>query len=66
MRVTRVPPFWCPRRGRALPTDLLRRLPWSWTLVTRTRRSCIEVTAVQVWADAGGRITDVNILMGSP
>lgn len=66
MRETRVPPSFCLQRGQALPTDLLRRLPWSWTLVTRSPRACLEEAAVQVWAVAGGRITDVNILLGSP
>ena len=66
MRETRVPPYSCPQRGQALPADLLRRLPWSGTLVTRTPRACLEVAAVQVWAETSGRITDVNILLGSP
>ncbi len=66
MRETSVPPYFCPQRGQALPADLLRRLPWSWTLVTRSPRACSEVAAVQVWAEAGGRITDVNILLGTP
>lgn len=70
MRATRVPPYSCLGRGPVLPADLVRRLPWSWTLVTREGRSrvlsCMEVAAVQVWASSDGRITDVNILMGSP
>jgi hypothetical protein len=70
MRGTRVPPYFCLGRGPILPADLLRRLPWSWTLVTREGRSrvlsCMDIAAVQVWADGRGRITDVNILMGSP
>lgn len=70
MRGTRVPPYFCLGRGPILPADLLRRLPWSWTLVTREGRSrvlsCMEIAAVQVWADGEGRITDVNLLMGSP
>lgn len=52
--------------ARTPPADLLRRLPWSWTLVTRTPRACLGVAAVQVWAESGGRITDVNVLLGSP
>ncbi|WP_165356911.1 PASTA domain-containing protein [Nocardioides zhouii] len=66
MRETGVPHYFCPQRGQALPADLLRRLPWSSTLVTRSPRACLEVVAVQVWAGAGGRITDVNILLGTP
>lgn len=66
MRETRVPPYSCLQRGQALPADLLRRLPWSSSLVTQDARACLEEAAVQVWAQAGGRITDVNVLMGSP
>jgi hypothetical protein len=64
----RVPPFWCVGRGRAPSPELLRRLPWSWTLVTRSAEvtACMDVVAVQVWVDGGRRITDVNLLMGSP
>ena len=64
----RVPPFWCVGRGRAPSPDLLRRLPWSWTLVTRDSevRACMDVVAVQVWVDDARRITDVGVLMGSP
>ena len=65
MRVRDVPPWFCPDKAIALPADLVRRLPWSGTLVTRRARSCMEVAAVQVCADEG-RITDVNVLMGSP
>lgn len=66
MRQAQVPPYFCPARGQALPVDLLRRLPWSGTLVTRAPTACLEVVAVQVWAEARGEITDVNILLGSP
>ncbi|GAA5106885.1 hypothetical protein GCM10023339_04320 [Alloalcanivorax gelatiniphagus] len=64
----RVPPLWCLGRGRAPAPGLLRRLPWSWTLVTRdaAQRACMDVAAVQVWVDDGRRITDVNVLLGSP
>ncbi len=67
MRTAIVPPFFCLGRGQMLPDDLLRRLQWSATLVTSEPevRACMDVAAVQVWADRG-RITDVNILMGSP
>jgi hypothetical protein len=67
-RGTRVPPYFCLGRGPVLPADLVRRLPWSWTLVTRDAEAtaCMDVAAVQVWADGDGRITDVNLLMGSP
>jgi hypothetical protein len=61
-----VPPFFCPVKDVALPRDLVRRLPSSWTLVTRRPQACLEETAVQVWTDGAGRITDVNVLMGSP
>jgi hypothetical protein len=61
-----VPPFFCPVRSVALPADLVRRLPSSWSLVTRHPRACIDAAAVQVWTDGAGRITDVNVLMGSP
>jgi hypothetical protein len=61
-----VPPFFCPVKDVALPRDLVRRLPSSWSLVTRRPRACLEETAVQVWTDAVGRITDVNVLLGSP
>jgi hypothetical protein len=65
---TRVPPLGCVGRGPSPSSDLLRRLPWSWTLVTRDSevRACMDVVAVQVWVDDARRITDVNILMGSP
>lgn len=68
MEGVRVPPFWCVGRGTAPEPNLLRRLPWSWTLLTRQPdvRACMDVVAVQVWVDAARRITDVNILMGSP
>ena len=68
MRATRVPPYFCLGRGPVLPADLVRRLPWSWTLVTRATEvtACMDVAAVQVWAGSDGRITDVNLLMGSP
>jgi hypothetical protein len=65
-REANVPPLACLNRGRVLPADLVRRLPWSWSLVTRDARACLEVAAVQVWADEEGRITDVNVLLGSP
>lgn len=65
MREANVPPFSCLNRGPALPTDLVRRLPWSWSLVTRSAQACMQVAAVQVWADGRGGITDVNILLGS-
>jgi hypothetical protein len=61
-----VPPFFCPVKDVALPRDLVRRLPSSWSLVTRRPRACLEESAVQVWTDGAGRITDVNVLMGSP
>ena len=61
-----VPPFFCPVKDVALPRDLVRRLPSSWSLVTRRSRACLEESAVQVWTDGAGRITDVNVLMGSP
>lgn len=68
MRAARVPPFFCLGRGRAVPDDLLRRLSWSSTLVTSEAETlaCMDVAAVQVWAAGDGRITDVNLLMGSP
>lgn len=70
VRETDVPPHFCLAKATALPDDLVRRLPSSWTLVTRQGEgrvlSCMEVAAVQVWADDAGRITDVNVLMGSP
>ncbi|SFA86170.1 PASTA domain-containing protein [Nocardioides alpinus] len=68
MRGTRVPPLWCVGRRPAPSPDLLRRLPWSWTLLTRRAevRACMDVVAVQVWVDDARRITDVNLLMGSP
>lgn len=68
MRGTRVPPYFCLGRGPVLPADLLRRLPRAWTLVTRDPevRACMDVVAVQVWVDDARRITDVNLLMGSP
>lgn len=68
MRATRVPPYFCLGRGPVLPADLLRELPRSWTLVTRDSEvtACMDVAAVQVWADGEGRITDGNLLMGSP
>jgi hypothetical protein len=61
-----VPPFSCPVKSVALPADLVRRLPSSWSLVTRRPRACMEEAAVQVWTDGAGRITDVNVLLGSP
>lgn len=61
-----VPPYFCPVEDVALPRDLVRRLPSSWSLVTRRPRACLEETAVQVWTDGAGRITDVNVLTGSP
>lgn len=61
-----VPPFFCPVKDVALPRDLVRRLPSSWTLVTRRPQACLEESVVQVWTDGAGRITDVNVLMGSP
>jgi hypothetical protein len=61
-----VPPFSCLVKDVALPRDLVRRLPSSWSLVTRRPRACLEEAAVQVWTDGAGRITDVNVLMGSP
>jgi hypothetical protein len=68
MVAARVPPFWCVGRGRAPSEDLLRRLPWSWTLTTRVddTTACLQVAAVQVWVDDRRRITDVNLLLGSP
>jgi hypothetical protein len=70
MQARDVPPFFCPAKGQALPRDLVRRLPWSGTLVTSDgddgARACLQVAAVQVWAEAGGDITEVNVLMGSP
>lgn len=67
MRAAAVPPHFCLGRGPVLPAELVRRLPWSSTLVTHGAgvRACMDLAAVQVWA-AGGRITDVNLLMGSP
>ena len=65
-REAHVPPYACLARGRSLPADLVRRLPGSWSLATRGARACLELAAVQVWADGEGRITDVNVLMGSP
>lgn len=66
MRTAAVPPHFCLGRGPVLPDDLLSRLPSS-SLVTSGAevRACMDVVAVQVWADRG-RITDVNVLMGSP
>lgn len=61
-----VPPFFCPVKDVALPRDLVRRLPSSWSLVTRRPQACLDEAAVQVWTDGAGRITDVNVLMGSP
>lgn len=61
-----VPPWFCPVKAVALPADLVRRLPESWSLVTRRPRACLEEAAVQVWTDGAGRITDVNVLLGSP
>jgi hypothetical protein len=69
MRGTRVPPFSCMNRAPSLPPDLVDQLPRSWTLTTRkTSRTfaCMQLAAVQVWAGSDGRITDVNVLMGSP
>ena len=69
MREARVvPPFFCPQRGRALPTDLLRRLPWSSDpgAPASRRVPASRSPPCQVWAAAGGRITDVNLLLGSP
>lgn len=70
MHARDVPPWFCPVKGFALPADLVRRLPWSGTLVTSQQAgqvlTCMEVAAVQVWADGEGRITDVNVLRGSP
>jgi hypothetical protein len=61
-----VPPFFCPVKDVALPRDLVRRLPSSWSLVTRRPQACLDEAAVQVWTNGAGRITDVNVLMGSP
>jgi hypothetical protein len=66
MRLRDVPPWSCPVKGVALPPDLVRRLPWSGTLVTARSRACLDVAAVQVWTDGARRITDVNVLLGSP
>ena len=66
MHVRDVPPWSCPVEGVALPPDLVRRLPWSGTLVSSRPRACLDVAAVQVWTDGERRITDVDVLLGSP
>ena len=66
MHVRDVPPWSCPVEGVALPPDLVQRLPWSGTLVSSRPRACLDVTAVQVWTDRQRRITDVDVLLGSP
>lgn len=65
LRESALPPFGCLDHG-ALADGLVRRLWQSWSLVTQRGDSCMELAAVQVWADDEGRITDVNLLMGSP
>lgn len=61
-----VPPYFCPERTTEPPRDLANRLRWSSTLVNRAARACMELGAVQVWADNELRIEAVNLLLGSP
>lgn len=65
LRESVVPPFGCLAHG-PLGDDLVRRLWQSWSLVTPQGDSCMQLAAVQVWVDDERRITDVNLLMGSP
>ena len=65
LRESALPPFGCLDHG-ALADGLVRRLWQSWSLVTPEGDSCMQLAAVQVWVDDEGRITDVNLLMGSP
>ena len=65
LRESALPPFGCLDHG-ALADGLVHRLWQSWSLVTPMGDSCMQLAAVQVWVDDEGRITDVNLLMGSP
>lgn len=57
---------FCPDRQVALPARWQASIRQSFALVDDKGTACMQFGALQGWVDDEGRITAVNLLLGSP